>query len=77
MSIPVLYNILILSILVEIQKLLRWHIQSLGNIKKGVQRQGLHNVGRLQMADEGRGQSHPLSQLLLGQPPELAVLGNF
>ena len=52
-------------------------IQCLRNGKQSVERDGLFDVRRLHMADEGRGTVDALGQLLLRQTAQFPVVCNF
>ena len=52
-------------------------LQNRGDVKERVQRDGLENIGCLHMADVGRGAVDAFSQLLLREPAQAAVVGDF
>lgn len=52
-------------------------IQRLRDGKQGVERDGLFDIRRLHMADEGRGAVDALGRLLLCQTAQLPIVCNF
>lgn len=72
------FAILVLqSRIIKNQEAVYRDIQCLRDGKQGVERDGLFDVRRLHMADEGRGAVDALGQLLLREPAQAAVVGDF
>ena len=63
--------------IIEHKELVGRDIQCLGDGEEGVQRDGLLDVGGLDMPDEGGGAVDLLGQRLLGVALELAVVCDF
>ncbi len=72
------FAILVLqSRIIKNQEAVRRDIQCLRDGKQGVERDGLFDVRRLHMADEGRGTVDALGQLLLRQTAQFPLVCNF
>jgi len=72
------FAILVLqSRIIKNQEAVRRDIQCLRDGKQGVERDGLFDVRRFHMADEGWGAVDALGQLLLRQTAQLPIVCNF
>ena len=61
-------------IFLKYQKFINRDLQSIGNIKQRIQRHRLTYIRRFNMTDKRRCSFDLFSELLLGQPPQFAVV---